>query len=46
MYSIKPGWIDCAGKCRTWRLLDAEGKQIAEVTTKRGAMALLALLRR
>ena len=44
MYTIKRGWIDCAGKCRTWFLLDADGRRLAEVTTKRGAMALLALL--
>ncbi len=44
MYTIKPGWIDCAGKCRTWILLDADGKRIAAVTTKRAALLLVALL--
>ena len=46
MYSIKRGWIDCAGKCRTWYLLDPDGKPIAEVTKKRDALKLIALLSR
>lgn len=42
--SIVQGWIDTAGKCRTWRLLDEQGHTIAEITTLRGAKRLLQLL--
>ena len=44
MYSIARGWIDTAGKTRTWFLLDPSGKRVAEVTTKRAAECLVALL--
>lgn len=37
---IVRGWIDTAGRCRTWRLLDANGETIAEVTLK-GAREIL-----
>lgn len=38
---IVRGWIDTAGRCRTWRLLDANGETIAEVTTLKGAREIL-----
>ncbi len=41
---IVRGWIDTAGRCRTWKLLDANGETIAEITTLRGAKTLLRLL--
>ena len=44
MYSIERGWIDCAGRCRTWKLISPDGETIGEVTTKRAAMRLVELL--
>lgn len=41
---IVRGWIDTAGRCRTWRLLGANGETIAEVTTLKGARNLLRLI--
>ena len=41
---IVRGWIDTAGRCRTWRLLDANGEAIAEITTLKGARELFAAL--
>jgi hypothetical protein len=41
---IEPGWVDTAGRTRTWRLLEATGEVIAEVTRKRDALRLLARL--
>lgn len=41
---IVRGWIDTAGRCRTWRILDTQGNLIAEITTLKGAKTLLALL--
>ena len=38
---IVKGWIDTAGRCRTWRLLDANGEAIAEITTLKGAREIL-----
>ena len=44
MYQVERGWIDTAGRCRTWRILDGNESHIAEVTTKRDALRLLSLL--
>ena len=44
MYSIIRGWVDCAGRCRTWVLVDEGGERIAEVTRRRDASLLIALL--
>ncbi len=35
------GWIDCAGKCRSWKLIDETGETIAEITTLKGAREIL-----
>lgn len=45
-YSIKTGWIDTAGKTRTWVLCEPTGVHLAEITTKRGATKLADLLNR
>ena len=44
MYSIERGWIDCSGKCRTWKLISPSGEALGEVTTKRAALRLAELL--
>ena len=44
MYTMERGWIDCADRCRTWKILGPDGTPIAEVTTKIGAVRILALL--
>jgi hypothetical protein len=43
-FLIERGWIDTAGKTRTWNLKWTNGEKIAEVTTYTGAMTLLSLL--
>jgi len=45
-YSIEPAWVDTAGRIRTWALRDPQGAPMAEITTKRGAQQLAALLNR
>ncbi len=45
-YSVATGWIDTAGKTRTWLLRDPHGTQLAEITTKRDARKLADLLNR
>ena len=45
-YSIATGWIDAAGKTRTWVLSEPSGVKIAAVTTKSGAKKLADLLNR
>ncbi len=37
MITTERGWIDTAGKTRTWALLDTNGRKIAEITTKQAA---------
>src|SRR5260221_13280308 len=44
MYTVQRGWIDCAKRCRTWKLIDPNGQEVAEVTTKRAANVLADLL--
>jgi hypothetical protein len=44
MYRIERGWVDTAGRCRTWFLLDENGAKVAEITTKRDALKLVRLL--
>jgi hypothetical protein len=46
MYTLERGWIDTAGKTRTWKILAPDGQKVAEVTTKRDALRLIALLTR
>jgi hypothetical protein len=43
-FLIERGWIDTAGKTRTWNLKWTNGEKIAEVTTFTGALTLLSLL--
>ena len=43
-FTLVPGWIDTAGRTRTWRLVDAKGKLRAEMTTKRDAGEVVAAL--
>jgi hypothetical protein len=43
-FYLRRGWIDCAGKCRTWKVADGNGAHIAEVTRKRDALLLISLL--
>ncbi|GEM_PF-6239668 len=43
-YIIERGWVDTAGKTRTWRLKRHNGEKIAEVTTLTEAETLLTLL--
>ncbi len=38
---IVRGWIDTAGRCRTWKLIDGNGETIAEMTTLKGAREIL-----
>lgn len=45
-YSVTKGWVDLAGKQRTWRLHEPSGTKIAEITTKSGAKRLADLLNR
>ena len=45
-YSTAPGWIDTAGKTRTWVLYEPSGTKLAEITTKGGAEKLADLLNR
>lgn len=44
IFEIQRGWIDCAGKCRTWKVKDGNGSHIAEVTRLRDAQYLILLL--
>lgn len=44
MIRITTGWIDTAGRTRTWALIDSKDGKLAEVTTKRGAYELKARL--
>ena len=44
MIKITQGWIDTAGRTRTWALIDSREGKLAEVTTKRAAYALKARL--
>ena len=43
-YTITPKWIDCAGRTRTWDLLDPKGGRVAEIATKRDAKKLARIL--
>lgn len=43
-FAVAPGWVDCAGRTRTWFLVTANGDRLAEVTTKRDAMRLQKML--
>src|SRR5687768_12658409 len=43
-FCLHQGWIDAAGKCRTWKVADGNGLHIAEVTRKRDAERLVSLL--
>lgn len=43
-YTVERGWIDCAGKTRTWLIRDFDGNRIAEVVAKRDALHLTQLL--
>lgn len=45
-YTTAPAWIDAAGRTRTWSLLDPAGTKLAEITTRRDAEKLAALLTR
>lgn len=45
-YTTAPAWIDAAGRTRTWSLLDPSGAKLADVTTRRDAEKLAALLTR
>lgn len=45
-FSIDLGWIDTAGRTRTWVLLNPHGTQMAEICTKRDALKLAAILNR
>lgn len=45
-YTTAPAWIDAAGRTRTWSLLDPSGTKLADITTKRDAEKLAALLTR
>jgi hypothetical protein len=45
-YNITTGWIDAAGKQRTWRLNEPTGTKLAEITTKSGAQKIADLLNR
>lgn len=36
-FTLIPGWIDTAGRTRTWKLVDARGQLRAEMTCKRDA---------
>ncbi len=40
MYTVKRGWIDCAGKCRTWIIVDDNDQRRAELTRKREAHSI------
>lgn len=44
-FQVLRGWIDAAGKCRTWKVADGTGSPIAEVTRLRDARRLVELLR-
>jgi hypothetical protein len=44
LYTFEIAWRDTAGRVRTWQIISPEGKPIGEVTTKRAARTLLALL--
>lgn len=44
MYTVVPGWIDTAGRTRTWYILDPAGKRFAEITRKGVAGKLAAIL--
>ena len=43
-YQFEKGWIDCAGRTRTWFVLDSDGRRVAVVTTKRAATRLVEML--
>ena len=43
-FVIERGWIDTAGKTRSWSLKWSNGEKIADVTTLTGAETLLTLL--
>ena len=45
-YSVSKGWVDMAGKQRTWRIHEPSGTKIAEITTKSGAKRITDLLNR
>jgi hypothetical protein len=45
-YSVKTGWIDTAGKTRTWVLCEPSGGHLAEIIIKRDATKLADLLNR
>jgi hypothetical protein len=36
-FKLVPGWIDTAGRTRTWRLVDATGRIRCEMTCKKDA---------
>lgn len=44
IFQVQRGWVDCAGKCRTWKVADGNGLHVAEVTRKRDALNLIVLL--
>lgn len=44
MFTFTIGWVDCAGRTRTWFLLDPNGKKVAEICTKRDVKRLIAML--
>jgi hypothetical protein len=45
-YTIKTGWVDTAGKTRTWILCEPSGVELAAITTRSGAKKLADLLNR
>lgn len=43
-YTTKPAKIDTAGRTRTWNLLTPNGDKLAEISAKRDAQRVAALL--
>lgn len=40
-FTLVKGWVDTAGRTRTWRLVDTKGKIRAEMTCKRDAAVVV-----
>jgi hypothetical protein len=43
-YTVEPGWVDTAGRTRTWVMRAPFGARMAEIVTKRDAEKMAALL--
>jgi len=43
-FTLVKGWVDTAGRTRTWKLIDAKGKIRAEMTCKSEAGEVIAAL--